>query len=61
MQLPINDDNEDSYDEEEGIDSRSNRSMSIADVKRRTGTNQNNSEDPDERSKKWYVYNSTIV
>ena len=55
MQLPIDDDEEDAYDEEEGIDSRSNKSMSIADVRRKTGANQNSSEDPDERSKKWYV------
>uniref|UniRef100_A0A7S3LFH0 Uncharacterized protein n=1 Tax=Amphora coffeiformis TaxID=265554 RepID=A0A7S3LFH0_9STRA len=55
MQLPIDDDDGDAYDDEEGIDSRSNKNMSIADVKRKTGANQNSSEDPDERSKKWGV------
>ena len=52
MQLPIDDD---SFDEEEGIDVRSSDKMSIADVKRQSGST-DSGEDPDKRSKKWYVY-----
>lgn len=51
MQIPLDDDKP-SYDEEEGIDARTNTKMSIKDAMGNSGTS---GMDQDERSKKWYV------
>lgn len=51
MQIPLDEDN--SFDEEEGIDATSNKKMSIADAMRKSGTS--GGMDQEERSKKWYV------
>lgn len=51
MQIPLGND-EDGYDEDEGIDASSNKKMSIADAMRQSGS-KNSDEDPEERSKKW--------
>lgn len=55
MQLPLGDD----YDEdEEGVDVKSNKKMSIADAMKKT-TNSNNNQD--ERSKKWGIDMSRFI
>jgi hypothetical protein len=51
MQLPLEE--EDGFDEEEGIDAAANQQMSIKDALKKSGDMSDI--DPQERSKKWYV------
>ena len=54
MKLPLQDDND--FDEEEGIDAGANQNMSIKDALKKSGSSSD--VDQEERSKKWYVHDN---